>query len=336
MSEQRPVRFAQSLKRTQWVGFAIVGLLVLGIGGWAVATEIAGAVIAPGQISVRSNAKKVQHLEGGIIRQLNVSNGARVAAGDLLARLDETEIRASLEIIDSQYVEYLILKARLEAERDKIAELTLPHEMEVFSERADLVSILTSERQLLTSRLEGLTGKQNQLKEQIAQNETQIEGLRAQLTAGDKAALITADELKSLRGLEEKGLIQKSRLLALERELARLEGERGRLVAEIARLKGQSSEIGLRIYQIEDDWRAEVLARLAEARTKLASLRQQRLAAAARLERLDIIAPLNGFVHEFSIKDHENSVDWPNPDRCRVAPAHGFWPTKIEKNFFDD
>lgn len=319
MSEQKPVRFAQSLKRTQWIGFAIVGLLVLGIGGWAMATDIAGAVIASGQVSVRSNAKKVQHLEGGIIRQLNVSNGARVAAGDLLARLDETEIRATLEIIDSQFVEYLILKARLEAERDKIAELTLPPEMEVFSERADLVSILTSERRLLTSRLEGLSGKQNQLKEQIAQNENQIEGLQAQLTAGDKAAVITVDELKSLRGLEAKGLVQKSRLLGLERELVRLEGDRGRLVAEIAGLKGESSEIGLRIFQIEDDWRAEVLARLAEARTKLSSLRQQRLAAATRLERLDIIAPLDGFVHELAVHS-AGSVIGPGEPLMLIVP----------------
>ena len=319
MSEQKPVRFAQSLKRTQLVGFAIVGLLVLGIGGWAVTTEIAGAVIASGQVSVRSNVKKVQHLEGGIIRQLNVRNGDRVAAGDLLARLDETEFRATLEIIDAQYVEYLVLKARLDAELDKTAELALPPEMDVLSERADLATILASEQRLLASRLDGLIGKQNQLKEQIAQNEAQIEGLQAQLTAGDKAAVIAADELKSLRGLEAKGLIQKSRLLALERELARLEGDRGRLVAEIAELNGESSEIGLRIYQIEDDWRAEVLTRLAEARTKLASLRQQRLAAAARLERLDIIAPLDGFVHELAVHS-AGSVIGPGEPLMLIVP----------------
>jgi HlyD family secretion protein len=301
MSEQKPVLFAQSLRRTQWIGFGVVGLLVLGIGGWAVATEIAGAIIASGQVSVRSNAKKVQHLEGGIIRQLNVKNGDRVAAGDLLARLDETEIHATLEIIDAQYVENLVLMARLEAERDKASDLTLPPEMEVFSGRADLASILASERRLLTSRLESLGGKQNQLREQIAQNETQIEGLQAQLAAGDKAAVIAADELEVLRGLEAKGLVQKSRLLALERELARLEGERGRLVAAIAQLKGQIGEIGLRIYQVEDDWRSEILAKLAEVRTKTASLRQQRFAATARLERLDIVAPLDGFVHELAV-----------------------------------
>jgi HlyD family secretion protein len=301
MSESKPIRFAQSLRRTQWIGFAIVGLLVLGIGGWAVATEIAGAIIASGQVAVRSNAKKVQHLDGGIISELNVQNGDRVAAGDLLARLDETEIRATLEIIDAQYVENLVLKARLKAERDKVADLVAPAELEPFSGRNDLALILASERRLLASRLEGLTGKQNQLKEQVAQNERQIEGLEAQLTASEKGAEIASNELEDLRGLEAKGLVQKSRVLALEREMAGLEGERGRLIAEIARLKGEIGEIELRIIQIEDDWRSEILSRLAEVRTKIASLRQQRLAAAARLERLDIVAPLDGFIHELAV-----------------------------------
>lgn len=301
MNETPRINFAWSLRRIQWIGAGIVCLLVLGIGGWAVATEIAGAVIASGQVAVRSNAKKVQHLEGGIVRELNVRNGERVAAGELLARLDDTEIRATLAIIETQYVENLLLKARLEAERDKATDLDLPADLELFADRPDLSSILASERRLLASRLEGFSGKQGQLKEQVAQNERQIEGLEAQLAASRKGAEIASGELESLRGLEEKGLVQKSRLLALERELTGLEGESGRLVAEIAKLKGGIGEIELRIVQIEDDWRSEILARLAEVRTRIGSLRHQRLATAAKLHRLDIVAPQAGFVHELSV-----------------------------------
>lgn len=319
MSSRNPVLFARSLRRTQWAGFAIVGILVLGIGGWAVATEISGAVIASGQISVRSNAKKVQHLEGGIIRQLNVRNGDRVAAGDILARIDETETRARLEIVEAQYVENLVLRARLEAERDRDVHLKLPPELEAFSDRPDLEKILTSETRLLVSRLESLNGKQGQLKERIAQSKNQIEGLLAQRTAGDKSTKIIADELQSLRGLKEKGLVQKSRLLALVREVARLEGEHGRLTADIAKLNGEIGEIGLHVIQIEDDWRSDVLARLAEVRTKIASLAQQRLAAAATLERLDIVAPLDGFVHELAVHS-VGSVIGPGEPLMMIVP----------------
>lgn len=301
MNETPRINFARSLRSNQWIGAGIVCLLVLGIGGWAIATEIAGAVIASGQVAVRSNAKKVQHLEGGIVRELNVRNGDRVAAGELLARLDDTEIRATLAIIETQYVENLLLKARLAAERDKATDLDLPAELELFADRPDLSLILASERRLLASRLEGLSGKQAQLKEQVAQNDRQIEGLEAQLAASRKGSKIAGGELEILRGLEEKGLVQKRRLLALERELTGLEGESGRLVAEIARLKGEIGEIELRIIQIEDDWRSEILARLAEVRTRIGSLRQQRLATAAKLHRLDIVAPQAGFVHELSV-----------------------------------
>lgn len=301
MSDNKRTALARSLGRVQIAGFIVLGLLVLGFGGWAASTEIAGAVIASGQISVRSNAKKVQHLEGGIIREINLRNGDRVAAGEILARLDETEPRATLDIIDAQYVELLVQQARLESERQKRAELILPEELDGFADHPGLDAIIDSEKRLLVSRLEGLKGKQDQLQEQIAQNGNQISGLKAQRTAREKEASIASQELKSLKGLHEKGLVKKSRLLVLEREIAQLRGDRGGLIAEIARLKGESSEIALRIIQTEDDWRSAVLANLAEVRTRIAALRQQRHAAQARLDRLDIVAPRDGFVHELAV-----------------------------------
>jgi HlyD family secretion protein len=301
MSGDKPTTLARSLRRVQIAGFLVIGVLVLGIGGWAAGTEIAGAVIASGQISVRSNAKKVQHLEGGIVRELNVQNGDRVAAGDILARLDETDTRATLEIIDAEYVELLVQQARLKSERERRADLNLPDELEGFADHPGLDAIIDSEKHLLTSRLESLKGKQDQLQEQIAQNGNQVSGLEAQRSAREKELSIASQELETLKGLEEKGLVQKSRLLVLERELAKLEGDRGGLISEMARLKGESGEIGLRIIQIEDDRRSEVLANLAEVRTRIAALRQQRQAAQARFDRLDIVAPLDGFVHELAI-----------------------------------
>ncbi|TJW51868.1 MAG: HlyD family type I secretion periplasmic adaptor subunit [Mesorhizobium sp.] len=124
--------------------------------------------------------------------------------------------------------------------------------------------------------------------------EAQLEGRKRQLA-------IAAAELETMQGLLKDGLVQRNRVLDLEREKADVEGDIGRLVAEIAKLRGAVSEVGLRAIQVDDDWRSEVLTAIAEVRTKVGSLREQRQAAQERIDRIDVIAPQSGFVHELAI-----------------------------------
>lgn len=301
MSEDRESNFSVSLRRTQRAGIVVIATLVLVLGGWAATASISGAVIAPGQIVVRSNAKKVQHLEGGIVLELNVENGQRVHAGDAIMRLDPSEPRARLAIIIAQLAELEVELKRLEAERDGQAELEFPSELVKLMPKSELERIFDSQQNLIASRLGVVAGKKRQLAEQVNQIKNQISGMEAQLEGRKRQLAIAAAELETMQGLLKDGLVQRNRVLDLEREKADVEGDIGRLVAEIAKLRGAVSEVGLRAIQVDDDWRSEVLTAIAEVRTKVGSLREQRQAAQERIDRIDVIAPQSGFVHELAI-----------------------------------
>lgn len=301
MSEDRESNFSVSLRRTQRAGIVVIAVLVLVLGGWAATASISGAVIAPGQIVVRSNAKKVQHLEGGIVLELNVENGHRVHAGEVIMRLDPSEPRARLAIIIAQLAELEVELKRLEAERDGHSVLEFPLELLKFMPKSEIERIIDSQQKLIASRLEVLAGKKRQLAEQVNQIKNQISGMEAQQEGRKRQLSIAAAELETMQELLKDGLVQRNRVLDLEREKANVEGDIGRLVAEIAKLRGAVSEVGLRAIQVDDDWRSEVLTAIAEVRTKVGSLREQRQAAQERIDRIDVIAPQSGFVHELAI-----------------------------------
>jgi HlyD family secretion protein len=104
-------------------------LLVIVVGGWATMTEFSGAVIAPGQVVVDSNVKRVQHPTGGVIGELHVRDGRQVRAGDILIRLDDVQTRANFAIVSKALDELTARQARLEAERDDDPKVTFPRDL---------------------------------------------------------------------------------------------------------------------------------------------------------------------------------------------------------------
>ena len=291
----------QSMKRIQRFGVALVALLALAIFGWGAQARIAGAIIAAGQVAVLSDPKMIQHLDGGIVAAVNVRDGMRVEQGDTLLRLDDTEAKAKLEIITSKLNSLLFEQARLEAERDHVRLLEIPVPLVGRAHEPGLRRIHDAQQKLLATRLDGISGKRRQLEEQVIQSQSQIGGLVAQSAAKAKKAEILAEELGGLAGLTKKGLVQKSRVTALQRESADLDAEIAQLVGETARLKGKISEIELRIIEIDESWREKVLAELVDVRTEVTSLQQQQIAEHARLDRVDIRAPQAGVVHEMKV-----------------------------------
>ena len=290
----------QSLRRIQQFGFALVGLLAVIILGWGAQARIAGAIIAAGQVAVRSEPKPVQHLEGGIVARVHARNGMRVENGEALIRLDDTEIRANLEIITSRLISKLFNQARLEAERDGLDTLVIPVALVGRAHEEEIRQVWDGQQTLLKTRLESISGKRRQLEEQITQAESQIEGLEKQNAAKSRKASILADELEKLNGLRKKGLVNVARINALERESADLDAEVAQLAAEIARLKGKISETRLKILEVDENWRESVLSDLVDVRTEALSLTQQQTAELARLERVDIKAPQAGIVHDMA------------------------------------
>ena len=290
-----------SIKRTEMAGFGLVALLALGVFGWGAQAQIAGAVIARGQVSVKSNAKAVQHLEGGIVQRLFVNNGDHVEAGDLVIRLDDTDARANLSILETQLTELLVEQERLDAEREERDKLYVPQFLVDRIEEPAVQRVLRSQIKLLRTRLDAVAGLKQQLREQIAQLNNQIEGLQAQRQAKAQKAEILAGELKDLEGLQARGLVPKRRILDLSREQADLAGDAAQLAADVARLKGRITEIELKIIQVDEERRAEILKEMTAARTQIGRLQEQVTAARTRLNRIEIRAPQSGIVHELDV-----------------------------------
>jgi len=281
------------------IGVAVVGLGFCGFLAWLGFAQLAGAIVAPAMVVVEGDVKRIQHLAGGIVGAIHVTNGQRVAAGDVLIRLDDTIPRTNLAQIVSQLMQQTGRRARLEAERDDRGELALPPG---FREQGpEAVSVAEGEQRLL-SESRGLRDRQaEQLRERIGQYEREIEGLNAQVNGKREEARLIVTELKGVLELFAKNLIPINRVSALQREAARLEGEAGSLVASIAKARGQIAEINLQLLSLDHRMRTDAVKELREVEGAIAQLIERRAAAEDQLMRIDIRAPQSGFVHELAV-----------------------------------
>ena len=240
-----------SIHRHLLAGGLIVLLLAGGVGGWAATTQIAGALIAQGSVVVDSNVKKVQHPTGGVVGKLNVQDGDRVKAGDILVQLDDTITRANLAIVTKGLDELAARKARLEAERDGAESVTFPRMLLAHAEDAPVAIAIANERKLFELRRTARLGQKAQLRQRITQLQDEISGQTAQQEAKAREITLIGKELEGVRELWKNNLVQITRLTALERDAARLEGERAQLIAAVAQTKGKISETELQIIQID-------------------------------------------------------------------------------------
>jgi len=247
------------------------------------------------------DVKKVQHPTGGVVGQILVKNGDLVKAGDVVVRLDETVTRANLQLIERQLDETIVRAARYEAERDMLDHVPTPAAFLGREGEPEVAKILNSERVLFQSRRVSNEGHKSQLRERTAQFREEIEGLEVQIKAKARELELIAEELGGLEQLEAKQLVPTSKMVALRREAARLEGERGALIASVAQTKGRISENETQIMRIDQDFRAELLKELRENEAKHAELEQKRIAAQDQLKRVDIIAPQSGLVHQLQM-----------------------------------
>jgi HlyD family secretion protein len=290
-----------SLRRHLGLGLAAAVVVTGGISGWAAVAEIAGAVIAPGTLVVDSNVKKVQHPTGGIVGELHVRDGDHVTTGSLLLRLDETVTRANLAMVLNALDELTARQARLEAERDDTDALSFPEALSAREADAAVSRLLAGERRFFDLRRAARTGQKAQLNERIGQIQEQIRGLEEQIAGKAREIELINQELEGVRVLWRQNLIPIARLMALERDAARLQGDRGALVASIAQAKGKTTEIRLQVLQVDQDLRSEVSKELAEIRAKASELIEKRVTAEDQLKRIDIRAPQDGRVHQLAV-----------------------------------
>jgi len=297
-STQEPRR---AIRNLNLIGCVIILVLLGGFGGWAATAQLHGAVIASGTVVVESNVKKVQHPSGGIVGQLLVKDGQPVKEGEIVIRLDDTVTRATLGAVRSQLDELLAREARLFAERDEAEKLVFPEALTSRKDDPTVSAAMAGEVKLFESRKTARQGQKAQLRERIAQINEEIRGLNAQHQAKESEIKFIAEELEGVSKLYKDNLVTIVRYNQLQRDQAKLHGERGQFVAEMAKARGRISEINLQIIQLDQDFRTEVLKDLREVQGKIAELKERVIAAEDQLKRVDIRAPQSGVVHQLSV-----------------------------------
>jgi HlyD family secretion protein len=297
-TQQDPHR---AIRKLNIVGFVALILLVGVIGGWAATSQLAGAVIAPGTLVVESNIKKVQHPTGGVVGEIFIRDGSIVKEGEIVMRLDDTVTRATLGVVRSQLDELTARESRLLAEREDAQVVTFPKELVDRGQERGVAIAIAGEEKLFESRRTGRIGQRAQLRERVAQTKEEITGLSAQQESKESEIKFIAEELTGVSQLYKQNLVSIQRFMALQRDQARLHGERGRLIAEIARARARISETELQILQLDQDFRTEVLKDLRDAQGKIAELSERKTAAEDQLKRVDIRAPQSGIVHQLAV-----------------------------------
>lgn len=284
------------------LGFIAIAVLVGGFGAWAALSNIAGAVVASGQIEVDRNRQAVQHPQGGVVLTLDVIEGQRVAEGEVLMRLDPSTIRSNLTVIRAQLNEWRARQARLEAERDLATRIAFPADLlETAATDPDLADVLEGQRNLFAARAETLAQEVDQLGRRADQIRAQIDGFTAQDQAlRDQRSLVLA-ELENVQNLVERGLAEASRALSLQREAARLLGSIGEIEAASAEAAGRITEIELQVLQQQTARREEAIAELREVRVQQAELIERQRVLERQMEDSEIRAPVAGVVYGLAV-----------------------------------
>ncbi|MBY5387405.1 HlyD family type I secretion periplasmic adaptor subunit [Rhizobium leguminosarum] len=295
--------------------------LVCGIGGWAATTELSSAVIGEGVIVVDGDVKKVQHLTGGIVSELLVSENDHVTAGQVLIRLDGTTTRANLSIVESTLAQLYARRARLKAERIGADSFEVEENIRDLTSSTSAEKLLDGEQKLFDSRRTALIGMKSQLASRKDQLGEQVKGLVVQINATNDALGLIEQELEGIDTLYKKGLVTLQRLNTLKRARADLQGNSGQEIAAKAEAEGKAIEIDRQSIQLDEDRRSEIAKDLTDVEAQIAEYEERRGTAVDQLHRLDITAPLTGRVHELSVHTVNGVID-PGQTLMLVVPEN--------------
>ncbi|MFN3912768.1 HlyD family type I secretion periplasmic adaptor subunit [Hyphomonas sp.] len=284
------------LQQYLYAGWGIIALVFGGLVAWSVFAPFEGAVLTAGQISVESNQQAVQHLEGGIVREIYVRESDPVTEGQKLLALDATSTDASLQGLEARLVGLLGTEARLIAERDGTNTLTLRPGFEDFAQRSDVQAVFASQQSLMSARGSNLGTQGTILRQRIDQLNTRIAGMQNEITAKDDQIALVEDEISRFETLMERGQAVITRVLALKRDRARLQGERDALTSDIAATRVQIGEARSEIARLDQDNTETVLTELRDVQTRIDELAEERRSLLDRSGRLDITAPRAGRV----------------------------------------
>ena len=291
------VKKGWSARRHIIIGYVALIVLVGGFGGWAVFSNIAGAVVTSGRLEVERNRQVVQHPDGGVVAEIAVKEGDTVKSGDVLLRLDGTMLQSELAIVEGQLFELMARRARLTAERDDANKPVFNEELlKMAAERAEVAEQVDGQLRLFEARRDTLSKQVAQLEERKKQNESQIAAIDAQIKATQDQVTLIEAELADKQGLLDKGLAQASQVSALQREKARLTGLIGELTANLSQRAEAITEIEIQSLGLAASRREEASTQLRDIGSQELELAERRRALTEQIGRLEVRAPVSGIV----------------------------------------
>ena len=280
------------------IGLIIGALFFIGLIGWAAIARLDAAAIAPGRLVVSGQRQTVQHRDGGVVAEINVREGASVQQGQILIKLAGAEVRAQERALAGQTITLLAQRARLQAEAQGRGRIIAPPEFAALSgeDRLDAARALQVQQGQLRTRAAVLSAQRGVIGQRTSQASSQGSGYSRQVVAVDDQLRLIEEELVSLRGVAEKGFVSKTRVRALERQKAELEGQRGQFAATVAQTGSQQGETRLQILEAQNNYYERIATELRDVETALADARPKWAAARDQLARIDIRAPVSGIV----------------------------------------
>ncbi|HWD29001.1 MAG TPA: HlyD family type I secretion periplasmic adaptor subunit [Rhizomicrobium sp.] len=287
-------------------GRLVILVFVVGFFGWAAIAPLDSAVQAPGVVVVETHRKTIQHLEGGIVREVDVVDGQSVTAGQLLVSMDDTQARATLELLEGESDALTAQEARLIAERDHADHISFPQSLTSRAGDPKVSAAMRGEQSAFDTRRETLSKQIDILTKRSAENGSIIAGLRKEATAVEQQMTLIDQEQQSVQTLYDQKLSTLSRLLALQRQAADLAGQRGQLVEKIAQTELTTGENDLQIMNLKNQQLSDVVKDLRDVQTKRFDALDKVQQARDILERLTIRAPVSGKVVSLAV--HTNGA----------------------------
>jgi HlyD family type I secretion membrane fusion protein len=288
------------LRRPMLVGGGVIGAFVIGLGLWASVTELATGITAQAEIHVDSMKKTLRHKEPGTVKQILVKEGQRVSANQPVLLFNDVEARAAVDVLQNQYDTLLAQKVRFGAEATGKHTLDFPPELTSRAGDPHVAALISDQQFLFTTRLQLLESQAAVLNQRLEQEQNQIEGQQARVASTVEQERLTEEELDGYRKLNEQGFAPKNLLLRYERTLADLGGQKGQMLAEIARLKQQMGETRMQLASLRDERESTAAEGVRDSEAKLADAAPRLVAARQTLDATIVRSPVDGYVFQLT------------------------------------
>ncbi len=292
-----PLAAAPATRGAVWFGLVAIILFLGGFGAWSFLAPLSAAAVAPGVIKVEGNRRTVQHLEGGIVREILVRDGDRVQAGQVLLRMDDIAALSALASLRDQRWQLLAQEARILAELSRTPDLRFPPDLaQAALTEPRATEAATAQQTLFASRRAASENQRQMLVSRLQQMEAQIGSTEGQLRSQQRQLELARDLVRMSQELMARGLEPRQRMIERQRLLESTQGNIIDLEGQILRSRNQMIETTAQLRLVDDQLNTELGEQLRDVRAKLLDVEERLRPAADAAQRRDVLAPVAGTV----------------------------------------